>query len=55
MFVQVLSSVWQYASEYVHSSRYTQTAALREGKEKKRGRKEEREEVVILFYFKFSA
>ena len=29
MFVQVLSSVWQYVSVYVHSSRYTQTAGLR--------------------------
>lgn len=47
MFVRVLSSVWQYVSVYVHSSRYTQTAALR-GEEEEKVRKKKDKVVILL-------
>lgn len=47
MFVQVLSSVWQYVSVYVHSSRYTQTAGLR-GEEKERKVRKKKDKAILL-------
>ena len=51
MCVRVLSSVWQYVSVYVHSSRYTQTAGLRGEEEKRKVRKER---IRWRFFFKFT-
>ena len=51
MSVRVLSSVWQYVSVYVHSSRYTQTAGLR-GEEKEG--KVRKKKIRWRFFFKFT-
>ena len=51
MCVRVLSSVWQYVSVYVHSSRYTQTAGLKGEEEEGKVRKKR---IRWRFFFKFT-